>query len=251
LTVHWAEEWFDTPLFAMEYASVLVDEETTAAEVACLVRELELRPDDVLLDLGCGTGRHSIPLGRHVRRVVGLDFSESLLARAGRSAEKEGLDNIDFVLRDMRTMVFEGEFDAACNCWTSWGYFDDETNLDILRRVRRALKPRGRFLLEIVSRDALLRRFLPESRDTLEDGTVIVTGRRFDLATGRMFNLKTYYMPDGSKREYRIDHHMPSSDHLLDIFRRTGFVDCRLVSVPDGGVPDLDTKRIAVVGTVP
>lgn len=59
----------------------------------------------------------------------------------------------------MRELSFDAEFDAVYNYFTSWGYYDDETNFDILKRVHHALKPGGRFLLEFIARDALMRRF--------------------------------------------------------------------------------------------
>lgn len=61
----------------------------------CVLRYL--RPDDVVLDVGAGTGRHSIPLARHARRVVAIDPSPGMLRFLRDDAESAGLDNVDVV----------------------------------------------------------------------------------------------------------------------------------------------------------
>lgn len=59
----------------------------TVAEVDFLLEELSLRPGDCILDVGCGTGRHSIELARRGYTVTGLDLSAEMLARAEQAAK--------------------------------------------------------------------------------------------------------------------------------------------------------------------
>lgn len=59
------------------------------------------RPDDVWLDVGSGGGRYALPLALHVRRVVALDPSPSMLSALREDAAAEGIGNID---------VFEGRW---------------------------------------------------------------------------------------------------------------------------------------------
>src|SRR6185312_15567104 len=61
--------------------------------------------------------------------------------------------SVNFVHADMREMAFEKQFDGAYSMLTSFGYFDEETNLRVAERIGRALKPGGRFLLDILNRD--------------------------------------------------------------------------------------------------
>jgi SAM-dependent methyltransferase len=65
-----------------------------------LLRLMELRPEDTLLDIACGTGVTTIPLARKVRMVTALDISESMLARLRTRADKDGLSNIRFLNLD-------------------------------------------------------------------------------------------------------------------------------------------------------
>jgi SAM-dependent methyltransferase len=65
-----------------------------------LLRLMELRPEDTLLDVACGTGVTTAPLARKVRSVTALDISGDMLARLKTRAAREGLDNIRFVNLD-------------------------------------------------------------------------------------------------------------------------------------------------------
>ncbi|MBI4056789.1 MAG: class I SAM-dependent methyltransferase [Elusimicrobia bacterium] len=123
-----------------------VPAKNTAQEVRFLLRALKLKKGQGLLDLGCGVGRHSIPLARAGFRVTGFDLTQRYLAQAKRRAIGS---SIRWVRGDMRRLPFQNEFDAAINMFTSFGYFSNiQDDLQVLRAVHRALKPRGVFFLD-------------------------------------------------------------------------------------------------------
>lgn len=69
-----------------------------------------------VLDVGCGTGRHAVPLARQGARVVGIEPTPEMLARARQKAEREGLD-IDLsqgAIEDLSPAV--GRFDLVLCC---------------------------------------------------------------------------------------------------------------------------------------
>lgn len=80
----------------------------------CDFIEKELGYDKSLkiIDIGCGTGRHSIELSRRGYSVTGIDLSESLMARATEKAKQSNLQ-IDFQRHDARNLPFVNQFDAA------------------------------------------------------------------------------------------------------------------------------------------
>ena len=57
----------------------------------------QLRPEDTVLDVGAGTGRHTIPLARHARRVTALDPSPAMLGFLREDVASQGLTNVDVV----------------------------------------------------------------------------------------------------------------------------------------------------------
>ncbi|HEY6730440.1 MAG TPA: class I SAM-dependent methyltransferase [Solirubrobacterales bacterium] len=111
-----------------------------------------LRPEggERILDLACGTGRHSLELVRRGFSVVGCEISAELIEIANRDAESQGLE-ATFIEGDLRELDFEGEFDIVLNLNDgAVGYFEtDEENHRTFEVISRALKPGGRNLIQV------------------------------------------------------------------------------------------------------
>lgn len=97
---------------------------------------------DAVLDVGCGTGSllHWARESGHTGRLVGLDPAEGMLAQARRR------DDVEWVLGDLSTAAWDGEFDFAVMTGHAFQVLltDDELRT-AFSAVRRALKPGGRF----------------------------------------------------------------------------------------------------------
>jgi SAM-dependent methyltransferase len=105
-------------------------------------------PPRTILDLGCGTGNHDLPLARRGHQVTGLDLSASQLAVARAKAKREGL-SIRFVRGDMRSFDLGREFDAAVCMFGAFGYLLKPADVvRCLRSLRRHLRPGGVFVFE-------------------------------------------------------------------------------------------------------
>ena len=180
-----------------------------------------------------------------------MDRTAGFIERARQLADERGLTNARFQVADMRELDYEAEFDAAYNYFTSWGYYDEDTNLDVLRRVVRALKPGGRFLLEMIGRDALMRRYRARSWERIDERTMLLMENRFDVASGLQHNTRTYLREGAAPEVIEVRHYIPAPDHLARLLRDAGFAATRVVSAPDGGEPTIDSFRIAVIGTAP
>ncbi|WP_326569101.1 class I SAM-dependent methyltransferase [Amycolatopsis rhabdoformis] len=63
-----------------------------------IAAEFTLAGDDVVLDLGCGTGQLAVPMAARVRAVVGMDTSTDMLARARRAGLDAGVTNASWLL---------------------------------------------------------------------------------------------------------------------------------------------------------
>jgi SAM-dependent methyltransferase len=99
-----------------------------------------------ILDLGCGTGNHALPLARRGYEVVGVDRSESMLERA----RAKGEDGVAFELGDIRDIRLDREFDAVLLLFAVLGY--QHTNEDVLAALRTAhahLRPGGLLLFDV------------------------------------------------------------------------------------------------------
>lgn len=140
-------------------------------EVAFILNKLKLKKGAKVLDLCCGPARHSIVLAKKGMAVTGYDYSAEYLREAARKAKKAQV-KLRLMRGDMRRLKFRGEFDAAINLFTSFGYFQRKSDdIKTLRGVARALKPGGKFIIDIIHGDFVRAHFRPRNWQQLEDGS--------------------------------------------------------------------------------
>lgn len=134
----------------------------TLVEADFLVEELGLAAGDSILDVGCGTGRHSVELARRGYAVTGLDFSSEMLAQAAAAADTAAV-HVDWVRADATRFSLPRTFDAAiCLCEGSFGLLGRTDGpiaqpLSILCNISRSLKPRRKLLMTVLSAARMLR----------------------------------------------------------------------------------------------
>ena len=119
----------------------------TVGECDFLEKEINFDKSLKILDVGCGTGRHTIELSNRGYAVTGIDLSETQLARARQKAESYNL-KIDFQKQDARHLSFNNEFDVAIMlCEGGFPLMEtDEMNYEILKCVTKSLKENGKFI---------------------------------------------------------------------------------------------------------
>jgi SAM-dependent methyltransferase len=140
----WYREAFDAATADMAWT------ERTGSEVDRALKMLKPQGGERILDLACGSGRHSLELVRRGFSVVGADISPDLIEIAQGEAELAGLE-ASFVLADLRQLDFEAEFDLVLNLNDgAIGYFETAAeNHRTFEVVSRALRPGGRNLIQL------------------------------------------------------------------------------------------------------
>src|SRR5206468_3380563 len=109
-------------------------------------------PVKTVLDLGCGTGNHALPLARRGFSVTGVDRSPGMLEQAAQKSSASGLGDKapDFKQGDLRELDLHQQFDAALMMFAVLGYqLTNENVASALATVRRHLKPGGLFVFDI------------------------------------------------------------------------------------------------------
>lgn len=101
-----------------------------------------------VLDLGCGPGIYAERFAKAGLRVTGIDLSPRSIAYARRSAEEKGL-TIDYVAGSYLEMDYETAFDAAVLIYCDYGALPAPARKQLLRAAARALRPGGRFVLDV------------------------------------------------------------------------------------------------------
>ena len=247
----WYKTFYDEH-YLKEYAGGLTNERTQR-EVDFINSTLNLpqaAPGTTggarVLDLCCGHGRHTVELAAAGYSMVGQDLSATFLDLAKDAAAARDLQ-VQFVHADMREIPFEGEFDAVINMFTAFGYFDDVENQKVLDAVARALKPGGKFLIDLLNTLWIIRNFRPQSWDELSDGTVVLTERDYNLLTGNIEELRTYIAPDGSKREIQLIWRSYFYTELTKMLNRAELTPIQAFGGFDGSEFTWDSNRMIVL----
>ena len=185
------------------------DQSQADAEVACVVDALQIGPQDQVLDLCCGFGRHLRSLGRRGVPAVGLDLSLLLLHDAATPHESDGAaprKRLRVVRGDMRQLPFAGGtrgFSVVVNFFTSFGYFEsDADHVRVVRELARVLRPQGRFSMDLMNPGPTVRNLLPTTERRVGELRV-VESRRYDAQRCRIEKrTQVVSSSPGESREY-------------------------------------------------
>ncbi|MFC1645895.1 class I SAM-dependent methyltransferase [Candidatus Omnitrophota bacterium] len=182
----------------------------------CDFIEQEINRDKSLkiIDIGCGTGRHSIELVKRGYQITGIDLSESQLKRAREKAKEQEVE-IDFQKHDARNLPFEGEFDLAIMlCEGGFSLMEtDEMNFEILKNITRALKDKGKIILTTLNGLFPLFHSVKEFyKSAAKEGSAECKGCSFDLMTFRDHNTTVFEDDSGNKKELKCNerYYVPS-----------------------------------------
>lgn len=172
----------------------------TIGEVDFIEKELNYDKSKIILDIGCGTGRHAIELAKRGYKVTGIDLSESQLQRA-REKAKENSVEVRFVCEDARDLNFKNEFDLVTMiCEGAFPLMEtDEMNYKILENASNALKANGKLILTTLN---ALYPLYHSVKDFINSsgGEGISSPNSFDLITFRDISTFEVTDDDGKKK---------------------------------------------------
>jgi 2-polyprenyl-3-methyl-5-hydroxy-6-metoxy-1,4-benzoquinol methylase len=196
------KQWYET-LFENygEHYDLEVFTQGTTGECDFLEKEIEFDKSLKILDVGCGTGRHSIELTKRGYSVTGIDLSESQLNRAREKAKRENLA-IDFQCQDARDLPFHNEFDVAIMlCEGGFPLMEtDEMNFEILKSVTHSLKKQGKFIFTTLNGLFPLYHSVEEfCASESEPGNMTYKSNTFNLMTFRDHNVTEFDDDSGNK----------------------------------------------------
>lgn len=199
----------------------------TLGECNFLEQELGFDKSLSILDVGCGTGRHTIELAKRGYKVTGIDLSENQLQLARKKAAHEKLD-IPFLQADARNLPFHAEFDAAIMlCEGGFCLMEtDEENAAILQSIARALKDKAVLIFTTLNGlfplSQNLNAFYAHA-NTEDSSTCTSTG--FDLCALRDHNTTTFTDDDGEQHTIVSSERYYLPTEIRTLLRGLGFTD--------------------------
>ena len=197
----------------------------TAGECDFIEKEIAYDKSLKIIDIGCGTGRHSIELAKRGYQITGIDLSESQLKRAKEKAKELNL-NIEFRKHDARNLPFEGEFDLAIMlCEGGFSLMEtDEMNFEILKNATKALKNQGRFIFTALNGLFPLFHSVNEFyKSATKDGNSECKNCSFDLMTFRDHNSVTFDNDAGTKKELTCNERYYVPSELTWLLKTLGY----------------------------
>lgn len=242
----WYDEVFDG--LYDQFTFHIFTERRNRQEAEFIRDALELRPGDSVLDAACGHGRHAIPLAGYGIKVTGVDITARYISMAKKAAG--GLP-AQFMVGDLRALKFRNRFDAAYSFFTSFGFYDDHTNFDILWRLTRALKPDGRLLIDTRNREQFGpgNSFQQEHFEFEQDGRelALLTDSNIDYETGRVeVDMRLFGLEDGPKT-MKFTVRLYTMPELCWLLSQAGLEVIRKYGDCDGSIYSAISSRCIVV----
>lgn len=216
-------------------------------------RFTRLEPRSRVLDLGCGSGRRTIELARRGHRVVGLDPDERALSAARAAAKGEKL-NIHFLKADTAAIPYRAEIDAVVSLDGAFGQgANDREDLRCLESARKALKPGGLLLLDVLNKEWLMRHFEPNFWEQAEEGkgAVVLDQITFDFERGRLDNQRTIVGPDGKRIPAFVSVRVYTLTELKAQLERAGLTYRQSWGGFDGSAYGMESARTVVLAECP
>ncbi len=238
----WYRRWFGE-----EYLELYPhrDRREARSAVNLLLATLDGETPGPILDLGCGAGRHLAAFRDHGVRVVGLDLSPVLLARARATAS-----GVALARGDMRALPFrDGSFAAVASFFTSFGYFEAEDHdRHVLAEGRRVLRDEGHFMLDFLNAEAVTRTLVP--RDERLVGQRRVIQERQLIREGRFVEKRIRIEPrsgGGRPREFVERVRLYTQTELETLLEASGFSVTSRMGDYEGRPAHSDAPRVILL----
>lgn len=212
-------------------------------EVDFLAAELGLAPGSRVLDVGCGTGRHTVELARRGYQMTGLDFSIGMLTEAQKAAQAAAVE-VAWMHGDATHFMTDQQYDGAiCMLEAAIGLIPVDCDpytqdLAVLRNINAALKVGAKFILEVPNGTRMLRNLTPEA----------LTNGEFDLVRMVHTGESSWETPGGVEKAIVTSTRCYLPTDLTLLLQQSGFAVDAFSGSPAAHTPlELDHYTIIAI----
>jgi ubiquinone/menaquinone biosynthesis C-methylase UbiE len=188
----WFAHWFDSPYYHILYRNR--DEKEAQVFIDNLVQHLQIPKGSKLIDIACGKGRHATYFNSLGLDVVGVDLSPNSIA----SAKENENSTLQFLVHDMREVYQENSFDVVTNLFTSFGYFEDNTNEQkAINAMATNLKSGGFLVIDFMNAEKVISNLVLKEKKMI-DGILFDITRKVEA--GHI--IKDIHITDGEEKQH-------------------------------------------------
>ena len=206
-------------------------EKTTNAEVDFIVEEAKLNPDNHILDLMCGYGRHALEFARRKMNVTAVDNLPDYINEINEKSRSEELP-IQCICTDVLEMQIDQEYDAVICMGNSLQFFNEEDVLRLLSNISEHLKPKGKLFINTWSIAEIAMNSFKEKSWSKIGELLFLTESKFLFHPTRIETNSIIITDTGEKEEKTGIDFIYSISELESIFNKTGFQLKEIYSIP-------------------
>jgi SAM-dependent methyltransferase len=216
---------------------------STAAEVDFIVRAAGLRPGSRVLDVPCGSGRHTLELARRGCRVTGVDVSAEAVGYARDAAAAGGLD-VDLRVADMRALPTDVRADLAMCMGNSFGYLEHAGTQRFLADLARLVVPGGTLFVDYAFvAESLLPHLALEEPPMSFGGIEAISVNEYDTTNSRWLTDMTLRRGTEEHRGTSVQHVYTAAE-VARLVAAAGFIDIKMYGDTDGAPFGLGSHRL-------
>jgi 2-polyprenyl-3-methyl-5-hydroxy-6-metoxy-1,4-benzoquinol methylase len=229
---HWTEKIFlENPLLFLPILQRRLS--FTENEVQTLLgifKEFNVPENGCILDLACGIGRHSILLAEAGYNLVGIDISPEYIDIAKKISKERGVDKkCQFYVGDMRYLknsIVDEKFDVVISMFTSLGYYDKQTDFNILKQTNELSSKNCILIIEIMNKNYIAK-YVRKTWHEIPGILLHLEEPSFDLENSRLRAIWRVYKPVGNDLNFlgkiEFNNLVYDINELKDLVEKSGW----------------------------
>ncbi len=235
----WYQDFFTE--LPNEFWRRAIPPESAGAEIDFAERHLGLTPGARVLDVPCGSGRHSLILAARGYRTTGIDISEEAIAYAAQQAE--GLE-VDLRVGDLRELPQDSAYAAAVCLGNSFGYLDLAGTAVFTKALAGAIRPGGGLLIDSSTAAETLLPGYKDGSSSMSVGDITMTAtREYDVLRSRLFSHYRFTRGDESVDVTAV-HHVHTCAQIAALLEEAGFTELKFYGGPEGSPYEVGGGRL-------
>lgn len=212
--IPWYRKWFNQDYLKL-YAYRNLEE--ASKQVEFLIHAMSLHGSETILDLGCGTGRHSLELAKRGFTVTGIDLSQSLIEEGRKILKCYPELRAELLVEDIYSLKNFPLFNVIICLFTSFGYLEeDDENESFFNIVTSHLKEEGKFFLDFLHPFQVSTHLVPFEEKIVESETIQIFK---SLENGQVVKTIVFSNP---KRTYQEKVKLYNKEQIVKMMQRQG-----------------------------